>query len=299
MTRPFLPMLHGLPRSPLLSPLALQRVPTLHWSVAHGVSRGSEEIIVEAALCLEISYPRGATRVVKTLGITMRTPGQDEELALGFLLGEGVITAVSEVQSIEACAINHAGEPIDTLRILLARPPSNDLQRVSRAVTTTSACGLCGRTTLEGLPIALSARDTDCLGPVSTELISQLAEKLRAHQPAFVRTGGCHGAALCSREGEILLGREDVGRHNAVDKLLGAALQQGQALSAVILVLSGRASFELVQKSAAAGVPLIVAVGAPSSAAIELAHAAGITLVGFSREKRFHIYTHAPRIALA
>jgi FdhD protein len=291
-------MLNGYHTTSAASHGAVQRVPSLHWSAAHGLTGGSEEIIVEAALCLEISYFRSTTQIVKTLGITMRTPSNDEELALGFLLGEGVITALSEVQSSEARTSNNAGEQIDTLRILLAHPPLHDLQRISRAVTTTSACGLCGRTTLEGLPTSGARLEPPSFGPISSKVINQLPESLRTHQTAYARTGGCHGAALCNREGEFLLGREDVGRHNAVDKLFGAALLRSLPLPRLILVLSGRASFELVQKSASAGVALIVAVGAPSSAAIELAHTAGITLVGFTRENRFNIYTHAPRIVL-
>ncbi len=284
--------------TPVGSNCAIQRVPCLHWSAAQGPSGGFEEIIVEAPLCLEISYSRGMSQVVKTLGITMRTPGNDEELALGFLLGEGVIGSSSEVHSTEARSSNHAGEQMDTIRILLAQPPTHDLKRVSRAVTTTSACGLCGRPSLEGLPITAAQPDGQTFSPVSSKLIHQLPERLRSHQTAFAQTGGSHGAALCSQAGELLLGREDVGRHNAVDKLFGAALLQGRPLSDSILVLSGRASFELVQKSTSAGPRLIVAVGAPSSAAIALAHTAGITLIGFTRENRFNIYTHAPRVAL-
>lgn len=277
---------------------SIRRVPSLRWSELQGVTGGPEEIIEEAALCLEVAYSRSASLVIKTLGITMRTPGCDEELALGFLLGEGVITGASDVQSTEALAQNHAGEKIETRRVYLSRPPQNNLQRVSRATTTTSACGLCGRGTLEGLPLHAFHPAVAQEGPFSGKLITALPEVLRLHQTAFAKTGGCHGAGLSNQGKDMVLTREDVGRHNAVDKVLGAALQQNLALGDFILVLSGRASFELVQKSASAGIPVVVAVGAPSSAAVELAHAAEITLIGFTRENRFNIYTHAVRISL-
>lgn len=272
-------------------------VPCLRWSSTAGLSARPEEVVAEAALSLEITYPRGATSVLKTLGITMRTPGQDEELALGFLLGEGVITSAADVLSTEAIPHNHAGERIDTCRTVLSRPPRNDLLRVSRAITTTSACGLCGRATLEGLPLDRPQVPSEAV-TLPCDLIASLPGRLQAHQTTFKKTGGCHAAGLSTFAGEILLCREDVGRHNAVDKLFGRALLDRLPLSDVVLILSGRASFELVQKSASAGVGVAVAVGAPSSAAIDLATAAGITLIGFTRDNRFNVYTHATRVAL-
>lgn len=277
----------------------IRRVPSLHWSNSSGgVSSRSEDLVIEAPLCIEVAYTRGAAQIIKTLGITMRTPGADEELALGFLLGEGVITAASEVHATEVSACNSSGERIETCRIFLTHPPRHDLQRVTRAVTTTSACGLCGRATLEGLPVVSGPRESFDFTAIPSRLIVDLPERLRAQQTAFALTGGSHGAALSNASGAILLSREDVGRHNAVDKLFGAALTQGLRLAECLLILSGRASFELVQKSAAAGVPLIAAVGAPSSAAVDLAHSSGITLIGFVRENRFNIYTHATRVTL-
>jgi len=276
----------------------IKPVLTLHWSGTAGTTARTEDLVVEAPLCIEVSYTRNARPIIKTLGITMRTPGLDQELVLGFLLGEGVITRASEVRRVDALQQNRSGETIDTCRVVLAAPPRHDLQRVSRAVTTTSACGLCGRATLEGLPLPSVPTAVADHPALSGALIAQLPERLRAAQSDFAVTGGSHGAGLSNCQGDLLLCREDVGRHNAVDKLLGAALIQGLVLSEGILVLSGRASFELVQKSAAAGLPIIVAVGAPSSAAVELAHAAGITLIGFTRDNRFNLYTHAPRIRL-
>lgn len=276
-----------------------RRVPSLHWSTSSGgVSTRAEDIVIESPLCIEVAYTRGVASVVKNLGITMRTPGADEELALGFLLGESVVTSLSEVRAIDVLASNAAGEKIETCRISLAQPPRNDLQRIARVVTTTSACGLCGRGTMEGLPLDYGRATKSEFAAIPRQLIIALPERLRLRQTAFAVTGGSHGAALSDRCGEILLSREDVGRHNAVDKLFGAALIQDITLPECLLVLSGRASFELVQKSASAGVRLVAAVGAPSSAAVDLAHAAGITLIGFVRENRFNIYTHATRVAL-
>ncbi|HEU5081259.1 MAG TPA: formate dehydrogenase accessory sulfurtransferase FdhD [Opitutaceae bacterium] len=281
--------------------VSIQNVPSLHWSATDGPVSRSEDIAIEAALCIEISYTRAGTELIKPLGITMRTPGNDRELAVGFLLGEGVITAQAEVQDILSLEKNAAGEDIDTIRVLLRAPPRNDLSRVSRAVTTTSACGLCGRATLQGLPVKPAREGAEeTVSPrrvrLDTRTMIALPKKLRERQSVFAKTGGTHAAALADVTGKLLLCHEDVGRHNAVDKVFGAALLGAYPLSGCMLVLSGRASFELVQKSAAAGAALIVAVGAPSSAAVSLAHAADITLIGFTRNDRFNVYTRADRV---
>ncbi len=269
--------------------------PALRWSAAGGWSGCTERLAVEAPLAIEIAYERLGQPVRRMLAVTMRTPGSDEELALGFLLGEGLIASLDDVGGGSAADENSRGEKLATWCVRLARAPREDWQRVSRGLITSSACGLCGRGSLEGLPMRSAAAAAD-EGTWSCELIASLPERLRAGQAVFAETGGSHGAALFDREGRLLLLREDVGRHNAVDKLIGAALQAGLALPGQILALSGRASFELVQKAAAAGIGLVAAVGAPSSLAVNLAHAAGITLVGFNRSERFNVYTHADRL---
>ena len=246
---------------------------------------------------VEIAYPRLGSEVREVLAVTMRTPGHDAELVLGFLRGEGLITTLPDVVDGEARDRNVRGEAIDTWCVRLAQPPREDLQRLSRGLLTSSACGLCGRPSLEGLPVPAVPREASAAS-LAFAVVAALPETLRLHQPTFFVTGGSHAAALCDAQGRLHLAREDVGRHNAVDKLIGAALQAGLPLPGLILVLSGRASFELLQKAAAAGLGVVVAVGAPSSAAVDLAHAAGITLGGFARGHRLNVYTHADRLAV-
>ena len=276
---------------------AIRASPSLHWSRSDGWSRVTEKIATEAPLTIEIAYERAGQEVRKLLAVTMRTPGHDEELAIGFLFSEGLITHPGEVDGGGPDGENVRGEKISTWRVRLVRPPREDLQRVSRGLLTSSACGLCGRSSLEGLPQRRVARDVN-LPPLPAELIASLPEKLRGQQAVFFVTGGSHGAALCDWHGTVNLGREDVGRHNAVDKLIGAALRAGLTFGEKILVLSGRASFELIQKAAAAGIPVVVAVGAPSTLAVNLANAAGITLIGFTRDTRFNVYANADRLEI-
>ena len=269
--------------------------PSLRWSEGAGWSSAPERVAVEAPLAIEIAYDRRGQPVRKVLAVTMRTPGSDEELALGFLFGEGLIQSLADVQGGEAAQENARGEKIATWRVDLAHMPREDLERVSRGLITSSACGLCGRSTLEGLPLRSPAQPAG-EGHLSCEVIAALPERLRLVQKTFAETGGCHGAALFDAREGLLLAREDVGRHNAVDKLIGAALLRKIAPAGKVLVLSGRASFELLQKAAASGIAAVVAVGAPSSMAVDLAHAAGIILVGFNRGTRFNVYTHADKL---
>jgi len=190
---------------------------------------------------------------------------------------------------------NVRGETIATWSVTLAAPPREDLQRVSRSLITSSACGLCGRSSLAGLPLrSIAPTPPEAAWPIG--ILAELPEQLRRHQSTFADTGGSHGAGLADARGELSLVREDVGRHNAVDKLVGAALRRNLPFADRALVLSGRASFELVQKAAAAGIPVVAAVGAPSSLAVQLAHSAGITLIGFARGHRCNVYTHAGRV---
>ncbi|MEV6332815.1 formate dehydrogenase accessory sulfurtransferase FdhD [Streptomyces sp. NPDC051909] len=238
----------------------------------------------------------------RPIAITMRTPGDDFALAAGFLVSEGVLAAASDVRNIVYCA-GATADGVNTYNVvdvqLAPDVPVPDIS-LERNVYTTSSCGLCGKASLDAVrttarfPIA----DTPPLR-LTPELLAALPERLREEQKVFDRTGGLHAAALFSEDGELLDVREDVGRHNAVDKLVGRALQEGRLpLERAVLLVSGRASFELAQKAVMAGVPVLAAVSAPSSLAVDLAQESGLTLVGFLRGQDMNVYAGEHRIDL-
>ena len=238
----------------------------------------------------------------KPLAITMRTPGDDFALAAGFLVSEGVIAEGSDVQSIVYCA-GATGDGVNTYNVVDVRlapgVPVPDIT-LERNVYTTSSCGLCGKASLDAVRTTTRHPIADApplrVGPA---LLAALPDRLRGAQRVFDRTGGLHAAALFSEGGELLDIREDVGRHNAVDKLVGRALTDGRLpLSRVILLVSGRASFELAQKAVMAGIPVLAAVSAPSSLAVDLAAETGLTLVGFLRGPAMNVYAGERRISL-
>ncbi|MGX8909216.1 formate dehydrogenase accessory sulfurtransferase FdhD [Streptomyces netropsis] len=239
----------------------------------------------------------------KPLAITMRTPGDDFALAAGFLVSEGVLGSAEELANIVYCAgaTEDGANTYNVVDVRLAPGvPVPDIS-LERNVYTTSSCGLCGKASLDAVRTTARWPVTDGPTPMRLEpaLLSVLPDRLREAQRVFDRTGGLHAAALFSRDGELLDVREDVGRHNAVDKLVGRALQQGLLpLSDVILLVSGRASFELVQKSVMAGIPVLAAVSAPSSLAVDLAAETGMTLVGFLRGSSMNVYAGEQRVAL-
>jgi FdhD protein len=269
--------------------------PGLRWAGGTQSAVG-ERLVVEEPLAIEIAYDRMGQAVAKVLSVTMRTPGDDAELATGFLYCESIIDRADEVLGGELLGENARGEKIPTWRVRLARPPGNQaVERVSRGIITSAACGLCGRTSLGGLRFRSASGPGDSPA-IPGETVLSLPGKLRELQKIYPDTGGCHGAGLFDEAGNPLIVREDVGRHNAVDKVVGAALQRSVTMAGAILVLSGRAGFELIQKASAAGVALVVAVGAPSSLATQLARDAGITLVGFARDGRFNIYSQSGRL---
>ncbi|MET8610259.1 MULTISPECIES: formate dehydrogenase accessory sulfurtransferase FdhD [Streptomyces] len=238
----------------------------------------------------------------KPLAITMRTPGDDFALAAGFLVSEGVLAAASDLQNIVYCA-GATADGSNTYNVVdVKTAPGVTLPDfgLERNVYTSSSCGLCGKASLDAVrttarwPIADSPRLR-----VTTELLAELPERLRTAQRVFDRTGGLHAAALFTEDGELLDVKEDVGRHNAVDKLVGRALQNGELpLSRTVLLVSGRASFELAQKAVMAGIPVLAAVSAPSSLAVDLAAETGLTLVGFLRGSSMNVYAGEDRIAL-
>jgi FdhD protein len=232
----------------------------------------------------------------RSVAVVMRTPGHDRELAAGFLLSEGVIASSGDLFEVTLCpAESPDGGMVD---VLLRKPSAVNLESLTRHVFTSSSCGVCGKAS-----IAAAMHTHPPIGPPSgiltdAAVLFSLPEKQRAAQPAFLETGGLHASALFDRGGNLLMTREDVGRHNALDKVIGAALLEDRLpLTESILLLSGRASFELVQKALAARIPLVAAVGAPSSLAVELARESGITLCGFLRAGRCNIYTHPQRLA--
>ncbi len=220
----------------------------------------------------------------RPVAVTMRTPGHDDELALGFLVSEGVRPLdVSFPDDLAANTVEVGAEGFDP-------------ERLSRHFYTSSSCGVCGKGALEAVAVEAPAVESDLTLPAG--LVGELPERLREAQPAFAATGGLHATGLFDREGTLLCVREDVGRHNAMDKVIGWAFVRGKLpLSHEVLCVSGRLSFELVQKAAVAGCPVMVAVGAPSTLAVELARDRGITLCGFVRDGRINVYSEPQRIA--
>ena len=240
--------------------------------------------------------------------LTMRTPGDDVDLAAGFLLTEGIVGSAADIAAIRICSGEQCGhddheddaqDSIGNIADVTLRS-GTDWQAPRRNFLATSACGVCGKASIADLR-AVSRYDlTADAARVSAEVLAALPGKLRDAQRVFDRTGGLHAAGLFGADGSLQVSREDVGRHNAVDKVLGWALQAGRVpLSGCVLLVSGRASFELVQKAVVAGVPVLAAVSAPSSLAADLADEAGLTLVGFLRGGAMNVYTHPDRIVAA
>lgn len=254
-----------------------------HDTTTGATTRRPDSLSVEEPLEVRLSG--------KAFTITMRTPGHDIDLALGFLVGEGVIGATDDVVTVRSL-----DAAVDVVLAPHVPPPDPSLER---HVYTSSACGVCGSASLEAVDkVARFDVSTDPL-VVSPTLLAGLPGRLREQQTAFDATGGLHAAGLVDPSGELVVVREDVGRHNAVDKVVGWALREGRVpLRGCVLQVSGRASFELVQKARLAGIPVLAAVSAPSSLAVELAEDAGMTLVGFSRGGRFTVYTRPDRLDL-
>ena len=252
-------------------------------------------LAVEEPLEIQLGYERKGWRVHKSVSITMRTPGDDPELAVGFLFTEGIVSDMAQIAEVSS------GED-NVVRVELAHDVPVDVQRLERHFYTTSSCGVCGKASIAALNLGKSVRLVSD-GPVfDADTIHALPDTLRAAQASFDQTGGIHAAGLFNADGRLVALREDVGRHNAVDKLIGVSLLTGPAATAQmadqLLFVSGRASFELVQKALAARLPILAAVGAPSSLAVELAQTYGLTLLGFVRNGRFNIYAGEKRIRM-
>lgn len=257
----------------------------------------SDDIAVEEPLEVQVCTASPAGAAARSVSVTMRTPGNDAELALGFLYGESVISGIDDVESVE-----HTG-PIDpetglqnTVRIELGARVDPDLDRLRRHFYTTSSCGVCGKASLDAIGVAAPPVTNDDFA-LDQRTLTSLPDRLRDEQRLFAATGGLHAAAAFTADGRIRIVREDVGRHNAVDKVIGALMLERRLPATDLgLLVSGRASFELMQKTVVAGMPLLAAVGAPSSLAVRTAREFGVTLIGFLRSGHFNIYANKQRV---
>ncbi|HEX8734637.1 MAG TPA: formate dehydrogenase accessory sulfurtransferase FdhD, partial [Pyrinomonadaceae bacterium] len=259
-------------------------------------SADADSLAVEEPLEIRLGFSENGKFQHKAISITMRTPGSDFELAAGFLFTEGILQNKNQISAIKHCG--RFGQLKNTVRIDLQNDVEVNLKKIERNFYTTSSCGVCGKSSIEALETGAKRIGQSDFPKVSAETIHQLPEKLRRSQKVFDETGGLHAAALFDAGGNLIELREDVGRHNAVDKLIGARVLANEIpLRDKILFLSGRASFELVQKAVMAQIPVIAAVGAPSSLAVDAAAEFGVTLLGFVRENRFNIYAGFERIA--
>jgi len=257
-----------------------------------GMTDANDVLAAEEPLEIRLVWGAVNNRQTRNISVTMRTPGNDAELAIGFLYTEGIIQSVQEV-----AGIKHLRQDENIAAVELAEGIDPDISKLERNFYTTSSCGVCGKSSIEAVRTVCNILETPDNLQFSSKLIYSLPDLLREQQDVFEHTGGLHGCALFDTEGKLLLMREDVGRHNALDKLIGAALQANMLpLDKHILLLSGRASFELIQKASMAGIKLVAAVGAPSSLAAALAEDMGMTLIGFLRGHRFNIYSGAQRI---
>ncbi len=251
-----------------------------------------DELAVEEPLEIQLSYTNDTTAVLKTIAITMRTPGNDAELAIGFLFTEGIIRRKNQLADIYFQQLTN-----NTILITLGKTAQPGLNNTERNFYTTSSCGVCGKTSIESIKtVSIYKNSTDSIR-LPAAILYNLQNTLVAQQAVFESTGGLHAAAIFDVTGKFKTLREDVGRHNALDKVIGnALLNETLPLDSCILLLSGRASFELIQKAAMAGIKIVVAIGAPSSLAVKLAAEMGMTLVGFLKKQRFNIYCGEERI---
>ncbi len=257
-----------------------------------------DSVAVEEPLEIRLGFSTPDGRTSKSISITMRTPGNDRELAVGFLFAESIVRRADDIASVE-----HCGPPApdtgnhNVVRVELDPDVSVDLGRLQRHFYTSSSCGVCGKTSLDALRLVGVEPIVDDGLVIDTDVLTSLPDSLRAQQHTFDATGGLHAAAAFDTDGELVVTMEDVGRHNAVDKVIGSLLLENRLPASKLgLMVSGRASFELMQKTLVAGMPLLAAVSAPSSLAVQLAREFGVTLVGFLRGKTFNIYSGGQRI---
>ena len=261
--------------------------PILRWCAGASAESSEDELAHEEPLEIRV---RG-----RAISVTMRTPGHDDELAAGFLATEGMIRRRADVLRIEPCGRNEDGNLVN---VQLASEVSVDFDRLTRHVFASSSCGLCGKATIDAVRGQFPPITSKLV--VDAEMLLSLPDKMRQTQSTFDRTGGLHAAAMFSSAGELIVLREDVGRHNALDKVIGYGLLNGLLpYDDHILLVSGRSSFEIIQKALAARVPVVAAVSAPSSLAVDFAKESGQTLVGFLRGERMNVYANEQRIRFA
>jgi FdhD protein len=258
----------------------------------------TDDLALEEPLEIQVLFGPVDARETKTISITMRTPGHDRELAVGFLVGEGMLRSLEQLEGASSRGPRFGAAGFqNSVQVALRPGVPLDLKRLERNCYTTSSCGVCGKTSMEALKLNFFPALPPAEYTVSEQIIRVLPDRLREAQDIFQHTGGLHAAGLFTPEGSPIVVREDVGRHNAVDKVIGAQFMEGKGLlSGAILVVSGRASFELMQKALAAGIPMLVAVGAPSSLAVQVAERFGATLIGFTKHSGFNIYTGSERV---
>ena len=247
-------------------------------------------VVVEEPLEIQLSFVNSGMRVVRSVSITMRTPGKDNELAVGFLYTEGILKNPEDVEEVSELENNK-------ICVVLRDAIKVDFNQLSRHFYTSSSCGVCGKTSLEALKMGNAQPFKGATPILEQGFICKMPTLLRKHQQTFAKTGGLHAAALFNTSGKIQLSNEDVGRHNAVDKVAGSILLDSSLDPAEsILMVSGRTSYEILQKSIRAGIPFVAAVGAPSSLAVELANVFNVTLLGFLSEERFNVYSAPERV---
>lgn len=258
------------------------------------LSETEDSVAVEEPLEIQLVYSSPTGRMQKNIAVTMRTPGNDEELAAGFLFTEGIIKNVAAILEIKRSSTDE-----NRVLVTLKENIIPVLTNASRNFYSTSSCGICGKGSIDAIKtISQYADEKDSIS-INSSVLYPLQDQLKNQQVVFTDTGGIHASALFNIDGNFIMLREDVGRHNALDKIIGAALMKEQLpLNNCILLLSGRASFELVQKAAMAGIKIIAAVGAPSSLAVEMAKENDITLIGFLKSNRFNIYSAENRIII-
>ena len=266
--------------------------------IGEGAGTLEDVVATEEPLEVRLAYSRpDGGRAEKSISVTMRTPGHDGELAVGFLYTEGIIRSKADIESVAPCGPPAPNGLINVVRVELAANVDVALDRLERHFYTSSSCGVCGKSSLDAVAVQGHYDLEDVEFQVSGERLGALPDALRARQTVFERTGGLHASGLFDVAGQIVAVREDVGRHNALDKLIGQALLADELpLSAFGIIVSGRASFELMQKAMMAGLPLLAAVGAPSSLAVELAEEFGMTLIGFLKRNKLNIYTRPDRV---
>ncbi len=260
-------------------------------------SENIDHLAVEEPLELRLGFGPANDRQQKSISITMRTPGMDLEWATGFLFTEGIIQHISQIISIKHCSsLGTEGNPQNVVRAELSEDCDFEIEHLERHFYTSSSCGICGKASIEAVQSVCPNKIEETDFKISHRILYQLPEKLRAAQKIFEYTGGIHAAGLFNESGQLMFMCEDIGRHNALDKLIGKALKDEIDFSKSILLLSGRSSFELIQKASMAACPIVAAVGAPSSLAVQLAKEAGISLVGFLKSNHFNVYSGKERI---